>query len=57
LTILGETIIEKQTLNYLEVKKIRSTDIINGTHILKFSSDDIAIFPRATAVRRLLQGD
>lgn len=55
--VLGETVIENQTLNYLELKKMRGTDIVKGKHVLKFSSDGIAIFPRATAVRKPLAGE
>lgn len=51
--VLGETIIENQTLNYLELKKMRGVNIIKGKHVLKFSSDGITIFPRTTAVTTL----
>jgi circadian clock protein KaiC len=54
--VLGETILENQTLNYLEIKKMRGTDIIKGKHMLKFSSDGIIIFPRATAGRKPIAG-
>jgi len=55
--VLGETMIENQTLNYLEIKKMRGTNIIKGKHVLQFSSDGITLFPRTTAVKKPIAGE